>query len=147
MDAHIFLKIVCVEKRGLINFGLGSISIGGVDMENTAIMKGIALFATLTGIYQWLGQGTSFMDIMVLLFATALVISMDGGGQKHQEVQPVSDVKETGDNQNTKKRGVFFCWLISNTAEAFASFQRNLFAHFFAKTSNKLILEPFYYYS
>jgi len=117
-------------------------------MENTATMKGIAMFATLIGVYQWLGQGTSFLDIMVLLFATALVISMDGGGQKQQVTQPVSDNIETGDNQNTKKRSVFFCRLTHYLtksmpfgAKGYLSLQ-NL-----VQKRNEVVLEPFYYYS
>jgi len=139
---------VCIKKSDLINFGPRIISIGGVDMENTITMKGIALFATLIGIYQWLGQGTSFMDILVLLFATALVISMDGGGQKHQVEQIVpNEEKETGDNQKIK-RSNFFCRLTSNLAYAMAFvFMNGIFAEIVAKNQTALVLEPFYYYS
>jgi hypothetical protein len=116
-------------------------------MENTVTMKGIAMFATLIGVYQWLGQGTSFLDIMVLLFATALVISMDGGGQKHQSIQPVSDEKETGDNQN-KKRGVFFCRLARHLANSMDFTTKGyLSLQSLIKKQNKMSLEPFYYYS
>ena len=68
-------------------------------MENTLVMKGIALFATLIGVYQWLGQGTSLYDILVIMFATYLVISIDAGKQTvhRTEVQPVE-----GDNSEKK---------------------------------------------
>ncbi len=68
-------------------------------MENTAIMKGIALFATLTGIYQWLGNGTSLYDVLIIFFATFLIISMEPTrkGETDRLVQ------ETGDNHQVKK--------------------------------------------
>ena len=67
-------------------------------MENTAIMKGIALFATLTGIYQWLGAGTSLYDVLIIFFATFLIVTMEPTkkGQTDRLVQ------ETGDNHQVK---------------------------------------------
>jgi hypothetical protein len=72
-------------------------------MENTTMMKGIALFATLTGVYQWLGNGTSLYDVMIILLATFLVVSME----PHEREQPKQvDHLEVGDNQQVK-RGFF----------------------------------------
>ena len=62
-------------------------------MEQTVIMKGVALFATLIGVYQWLGQGTqgtSLFDIMILLFATALIISIDADRHAKPEIPEVA---------------------------------------------------------
>jgi hypothetical protein len=64
-------------------------------------MKGIALFATLIGVYQWLGTGTSLYDIMVILLATYLIISIDAGkpteNPKRDEAQQIA-----GDNAERK---------------------------------------------
>ena len=79
-------------------------------MEQTVTIKGIALSATLIGIYQWVGSGTSFYDIMVILFATALVISLDS--EKKQREVTTTKV-EIGDNsieqKTTDHAKVFFC--------------------------------------
>ena len=72
-------------------------------MENTAMMKGIAMFATLTGIYQWLGNGTGLYDVLVILFATFLIVSMEPArrGEVDRLVHEVNET--TGDNQEVKK--------------------------------------------
>ncbi|VVB74450.1 Uncharacterised protein [uncultured archaeon] len=41
------------------------------------IAKGVALFATLVGISQWLGQEVSFFNIMMLTLITGLILSLD----------------------------------------------------------------------
>ncbi|MFA6064881.1 MAG: hypothetical protein WCW44_03715 [archaeon] len=69
-------------------------------MENTAMMKGIAMFATLTGIYQWLGNGTGLYDVLVILFATFLIVSMEPA--RRGEVDRLVP-ETTGDNQEVKK--------------------------------------------
>lgn len=69
-------------------------------MDNTTMIKGIALFATLTGIYQWLGNGTSLYDIMIILLATFLVISMEP--QRKEGTDRVVH-EEIGENQNRKR--------------------------------------------
>ena len=69
-------------------------------MEQTVVMKAVALFATLMGIYQWLGQGTSLFDILVILFATALIVSIDLD-QKREITVPI----EAGDN--SKENSLF----------------------------------------
>ena len=72
-------------------------------MEQTVIMKGIALFATLIGVYEWMGEGTSMFDIMVILFATALVISLDS-----EKKQRVLDTRvEMGNNPTKQPKGFF----------------------------------------
>ncbi len=72
-------------------------------MEKTLLMKGVALFATLTGVYQWLGQGTSMYDIMIILLATYLVISVEGNSEKRKD----SEMQVVGDDTNSGKN--FFC--------------------------------------
>jgi len=41
------------------------------------IAKGVALFATLIGITQWLGQEASLFNIMMLTLITGLILSLD----------------------------------------------------------------------
>jgi|GEM_PF-2002319 len=41
------------------------------------IAKGVALFATLVGISQWLGQEVSMYNIMMLTLVTGLILSID----------------------------------------------------------------------
>jgi len=68
-------------------------------------MKGVALFATLIGVYQWLGQEASLYDIMVILFATALIVSI--------ELEQKHDIKKNnapGDNPTQKG----FFWRITH---------------------------------
>ena len=96
---HPLKIIVCIIKQALIKFTSSISSKGGRGMENTAMMKGIALFATLTGIYQWVGNGTSLYDIMIILIATFLVISMEP--HVKEEVNRVTH-EEIGDNPRTK---------------------------------------------
>lgn len=78
-------------------------------MEQTVTIKGIALFATLTGIYQWIGAGTSFFDIMVILFATALVISLDSE-KKQREVATTVEIGDNPVDQKPKVLEKVFFW-------------------------------------
>ncbi|MFA5931116.1 MAG: hypothetical protein WC821_02265 [archaeon] len=79
-------------------------------MEQTLTIKGIALFATLTGIYQWVGNGTSFYDIMVILFATALVISLDSEKKQREIIKTPVEIGDNPAEQTTKDHAkVFFC--------------------------------------
>ena len=77
-------------------------------MEQTLAIKGIALFATLIGIYQWVGESASFYDIMVILFATALVISLDSE-KKQREVTTVVEVGDNPTEKPVNNAKVFFC--------------------------------------
>jgi hypothetical protein len=65
-------------------------------MEKAMISKGVALFATLIGIYTWIGQGASLFDIIILIFAAFLIISTDSENRK--ELLP----QDLGENQNKK---------------------------------------------
>lgn len=64
-------------------------------MENAGISKGVALFATLIGIYNWIGQGTSLFDIIIVLFAAALILNVDSHDERKTGV-PL----EQGETQN-----------------------------------------------
>ncbi len=55
-------------------------------IENATLSKGVALFATLIGIYNWIGQGTSLFDIVVLVFAAALIMNVDFGNEKKSDL-------------------------------------------------------------
>jgi ABC-type enterobactin transport system permease subunit len=77
-------------------------------------MKGIALFATLMGVYNWLSQGTSLFDILVIVFATALVISIDSE-KKEANIEEVN----AGDNQ-TLKNLILKLWRLPLSSAALA---------------------------
>jgi len=77
-------------------------------MENTTMIKGVALFATLTGIYQWLGAGTSLYDVLIIFFATFLIISMEPK-QKEEADRVVHEAM--GDNPHIKRN--FFSAFVS----------------------------------
>ena len=95
-------------------------------MEQTRIMKGVALFTTLIAIYQWLGNGTSLFDIIILLLSTALIINIDK--QEAKEDGPVPE--HVGDIQKNKNN--FFCRL------------RRIIAEPISRLAAKRELEPFY---
>jgi len=122
--------MVCKTKHDLINSAGGIISTGGLGMEQ-AIMKGAALFATLIGIYNWLGQGASFFDILIIFLATALIITTDA--EKHEVIAPT----ETGDNL---KKSNFFLQKVIPLSEMFALSVR----HFYLKQP---FLQPLYSFS
>jgi len=96
-----------------------------------AIMKGAALFATLIGIYNWLGQGASFFDILIIFLATALIITTDA--EKHEVIVSA----ETGDNP---KKSNFFWQRVIPLSEIFLLPTR----HFFLKQP---VLQPLYSFS
>jgi hypothetical protein len=52
-------------------------------MEQTIMLKGIALFATLTGIQQWLSHAVALFDIMFIILIVAFLLSLEIDYQKH----------------------------------------------------------------
>ncbi|MBT4870252.1 MAG: hypothetical protein HON47_01625 [Candidatus Diapherotrites archaeon] len=54
-------------------------------MEQTILLKGIALFATLTGIQQWLSRTVALFDIIFIVLIVAFLISVELDYQKHKE--------------------------------------------------------------
>ena len=60
-------------------------------MEQTILLKGLALFATLTGLQQWLAQTVALFDIMFILLITAFLLSLEMDYAKHK--------RREGDNQ------------------------------------------------
>lgn len=101
-------------------------------METAVVSKGVALFATLIGIYNWIGQGTSFLDIIVLVFAAALILRLDFSKEKKSDV-------ETSPGETQTKQSFF-----SNLMYPLRQFCLTLHQHVFLKTSN---LTPFYLFS
>jgi len=69
-------------------------------MENTKVAKGVALFATLIGIYNWVGQGASIFDILILTFAAVLILSVDSENKRSfpETIEP---------SENPSKKGLF----------------------------------------
>jgi len=53
-------------------------------MEQTILLKGLALFATLTGLQQWLAQTVALFDIMFILLITAFLLSLEMDYAKHK---------------------------------------------------------------
>jgi len=70
---------MCLLKEDLIKFFCGITSRKGEGKMNdtTRIAKSVALFATLIGVYTWIGQGASFVDILIVLFAAMLILSVE----------------------------------------------------------------------
>ena len=63
-------------------------------MEQTILLKGIALFATLTGIQQWLSNAVALFDIIFIALIVAFLVSLEIDYQKHRarkgvEKQPI----------------------------------------------------------
>jgi len=54
-------------------------------MEETLILRGIALFATLAGIQQWLAENVSLFDAFFLLLVTAFLMSLEHDYVKFRE--------------------------------------------------------------
>jgi len=52
-------------------------------MEQTIMLKGIAIFATLTGIQQWLSQAVALFDIMFIILIVLFLLSLEMDYQKH----------------------------------------------------------------
>lgn len=46
-------------------------------MEQTLILKGIGVFATLLGVYQWMATEAQPTDITFILIVTVLLVLMD----------------------------------------------------------------------
>ena len=59
-------------------------------MEQTIMLKGIALFATLIGIQQWLSHAVAVFDILFIILIVAFLLSLEIDYQKH--------AKKKGDN-------------------------------------------------
>jgi len=55
------------------------------------IAKGVALFATLIGISQWLGQEVSMYNIMMLTLVTGLILSLDTKSASRVKKEPSTD--------------------------------------------------------
>ena len=53
-------------------------------MEQTILIKGIALFATLTGIQQWLSHAVALFDIIFIVLIVAFLLSLEMDYQKHK---------------------------------------------------------------
>ena len=53
-------------------------------MEQTILLKGVALFATLTGIQQWLAQDVALFDIMFVGLIVAFLIALEMDYIKHK---------------------------------------------------------------
>ena len=61
--------------------------------------KGVALFATLVGIYNWVGQGASLLDVAIVLFAAILILGIE---HDTKDTPPVPvEVNETDDSRHT----------------------------------------------
>ncbi|MEK6958954.1 MAG: hypothetical protein AABW59_02805 [archaeon] len=54
-------------------------------MEETLIIRGVALFATLAGIQQWFAQNVSLFDAFFLLLVAAFLISLEHDYIKYRE--------------------------------------------------------------
>lgn len=102
-------------------------------MESATLSKGVALFATLIGIYNWIGQGTSLFDIVVLVFAAALIMNVDFGNERKSDL-PL----EQGETQNNKQS--FFSATVAPLSHHIMAWRE----HFFEKKVN---LTPFYLFS
>lgn len=85
---------MCIFKEELIKFEWRSIiSKGEGKMEGAKVAKAIMLFATLIGIYTWMGQGASLIDILVLTFAATLILRIDSSAKEdivitQEDVEP-----------------------------------------------------------
>ena len=53
-------------------------------MEQTILLKGLALFATLTGLQQWLAQTVALFDILFIVLITAFLLSLEMDYAKHK---------------------------------------------------------------
>ena len=101
-------------------------------LNDARIAKGVALFATLIGIYNWIGQGTSLFDILVLTFAAALILSVDSS-EREIPALPI----DRGEIQNKKE---FFHQVSIPLRQSLLAWRE----HVFCKNPN---LNPFYLFS
>ena len=99
---------VCIKLGELINHWPSNKCREGGRMEQTEMMKGIGLFATLIGVYQWLGQGTSLLDIIIILFTVSLIISMDPRKGKEGSVQKEAPLAEHKEKEGFFKKALTF---------------------------------------
>ena len=53
-------------------------------MEQTILLKGVALFAALTGIQQWLPHAVALFDIIFIVLIVAFLLSLEMDYQKHK---------------------------------------------------------------
>ncbi|MFA5357989.1 MAG: hypothetical protein WC308_03635 [archaeon] len=54
-------------------------------MEQTLFLKGVALFATMVGLQQWLAQGVSLYDVAFIGLATMFLATLEMDYTKYKQ--------------------------------------------------------------
>jgi len=54
-------------------------------MEQTLFLKGVALFATMVGLQQWLAQGVSINDIVFIGLVTVFLATLEEDYMKYRK--------------------------------------------------------------